>query len=71
MCADLFQVHEVCAAQSQTIVDVVVLLQRHNVPVLMYRFACWVRACGSCAMAVGGWPRWTLCTQVENVVDSR
>jgi fumarate reductase iron-sulfur subunit len=52
---------------SQTVLDVVIHVQRHLEPTLAYRFACRVGMCGSCAMTVNGRPRWTCRTHVAKV----
>lgn len=53
---------------SQTILDVVTWIQRHQDPTLSYRFACRVGMCGTCAMMVNGRPRWTCRTHVGKVL---
>lgn len=52
---------------SQTVLDVVTHIQRHQDPTLSYRFACRVGMCGSCAMQVNGIARWTCRTHVSKV----
>lgn len=54
---------------SQTILDVVTWIQRHEDASLSYRFACRVGMCGSCAMTVNGRPRWTCRTHVSRVAE--
>jgi fumarate reductase iron-sulfur subunit len=62
-----FEVFEVPARESQSVLDVVTWIQRHLDPTLAYRFACRVGMCGSCAMTVNGTPRWTCRTHVGKV----
>jgi fumarate reductase iron-sulfur subunit len=52
---------------SQTVLDVVMYIQRMLDPTLAYRYACRVGMCGSCAMTVNGVPRWTCRTHVNRV----
>ncbi len=63
-----FQRFEVPRFSSQTVLDVVTWIQRHQAPGLTYRFACRVGMCGSCAMMVNGVPRWTCRTHVKTVL---
>ena len=56
--------------ESQTVLDVVTWVQRHEEPALAYRFACRVGMCGSCAMQVNGKPRWTCRTHVSRVAEN-
>ena len=49
-----FQRFDVPRMESQTVLDVVIHIQRHLDPTLSYRFACRVGMCGSCAMTVNG-----------------
>ncbi|MEX3955681.1 succinate dehydrogenase/fumarate reductase iron-sulfur subunit [Trinickia sp. EG282A] len=63
-----FQRFEVPRKESQTVLDVVIHIQRHVDPTLSYRFACRVGMCGSCAMTVNGRARWTCRTHVSKVV---
>lgn len=64
-----FDLFEVPARKSQTVLDVVTYVQRNLDPTLSYRFACRVGMCGSCAMTVNGAPRWTCRTHVDKVTD--
>ncbi len=59
--------YQVPRQPSQTILDVVTLIQRELDAGLSYRFACRVGMCGSCAMTVNGIPRWTCRTHVQKV----
>lgn len=61
--------YQVPRQDSQTVLDVVTWIQRHQEPSLTYRFACRVGMCGSCAMMVNGKPRWTCRTHVRKVLD--
>ena len=63
-----FQDFEVPRHPSQTVLDVVIHIQRELDPTLAYRYACRVGMCGSCAMSVNGVPRWTCRTHVDKVV---
>jgi succinate dehydrogenase iron-sulfur subunit len=63
-----FTTYEVRREESQTVLDVVVYIQRHLEPSLSYRYACRVGMCGSCAMNVNGVARWTCRTHVSKVV---
>ena len=63
-----FTTYEVRREESQTVLDVVVYIQRHLEPSLSYRYACRVGMCGSCAMSVNGIARWTCRTHVSKVV---
>jgi len=54
---------------SQTVLDVVIHIQRALDSTLAYRYACRVGMCGSCAMTVNGVPRWTCRTHVDKVAD--
>src|ERR1700761_1349489 len=62
-----FQRFEVPRMESQTVLDVVIHIQRHLDATLAYRFACRVGMCGSCAMSVNGKARWTCRTHVSAV----
>jgi fumarate reductase iron-sulfur subunit len=64
-----FQDFTVPRLPSQTILDVVTQIQRHQDATLSYRFACRVGMCGSCAMTVNGVPRWTCRTHVDTVAQ--
>lgn len=64
------RVFEVPAHDNQTVLDVVTWIQQNADPTLSYRFACRVGMCGSCAMMVGGIPRWTCRTHVSKVVKN-
>ena len=63
-----FQIFDVPAQDSQTVLDVVAWIQQNDDPTLSYRFACRVGMCGSCAMMVNGQPRWTCRTHVKKVL---
>ncbi|MDA7968936.1 MAG: 2Fe-2S iron-sulfur cluster-binding protein [Gammaproteobacteria bacterium] len=54
--------------ENQTVLDVVTWIQRELAPDLAYRFSCRVGMCGTCAMMVGGAPRWTCRTHVKTVL---
>ncbi|HEX7053250.1 MAG TPA: succinate dehydrogenase/fumarate reductase iron-sulfur subunit [Burkholderiales bacterium] len=62
-----FQAFEVPRHASQTVLDVVIHIQRALDPTLAYRYACRVGMCGSCAMTVNGAPRWTCRSHVDKV----
>ena len=62
-----FQAFSVPRHPSQTVLDVVIHIQRALDPTLAYRYACRVGMCGSCAMTVNGAPRWTCRTHVDRV----
>ena len=62
-----YQAFEVPRHPSQTVLDVVIHIQRALDPTLAYRYACRVGMCGSCAMTVNGAPRWTCRTHVDKV----
>src|SRR5215470_12893375 len=62
-----FQRFDVPRMESQTVLDVVIHIQRHLDATLSYRFACRVGMCGSCAMTVNGRARWTCRTHVAEV----
>jgi fumarate reductase iron-sulfur subunit len=62
-----FQQFEVPRYPSQTVLDVVIHIQRTLDSTLAYRYACRVGMCGSCAMNVNGVPRWTCRTHVDKV----
>jgi fumarate reductase iron-sulfur subunit len=64
-----FQAFDVPRHPSQTVLDVVMYVQRALDPTLAYRYACRVGMCGSCAMTVNGVPRWTCRTHVDRVCD--
>ena len=64
-----FQEFEVPRLESQTVLDVVIHIQREIDPTLAYRYACRVGMCGSCAMTVNGKARWTCRTHVSVVAD--
>jgi (2R)-sulfolactate sulfo-lyase subunit beta len=49
-----FQRFDVPRMENQTVLDVVIHIQRHLDATLSYRFACRVGMCGSCAMTVNG-----------------
>jgi len=53
----------------QTVLDVVMHIQRHLDPTLSFRYACRVGICGSCAMSVNGVPRWTCRTRASEVIE--
>ncbi|WP_429474042.1 succinate dehydrogenase/fumarate reductase iron-sulfur subunit [Paraburkholderia sp. WSM4175] len=63
-----FQRFDVPRMESQTVLDVVIHIQRHLDATLSYRFACRVGMCGSCAMTVNGRARWTCRTHVTKVM---
>ena len=65
-----FQTFDVPRHPSQTVLDVVIYVQRVLDPTLAYRYACRVGMCGSCAMTVNGVPRWTCRTHVDKVVKN-
>jgi fumarate reductase iron-sulfur subunit len=62
-----FQEFAVPRHPAQTVLDVVMHVQRHVDPTLAYRYACRVGMCGSCAMTVNGRARWTCRTHVDTV----
>lgn len=66
---DLISRYEVPRHDSQTVLDVVTYIQRHQQPDLSYRYACRVGMCGSCAMTVNGRARWTCRTHVGKVAQ--
>ncbi len=66
-----FERYRVPQRDSQTVLDVVVWVQRHLEPTLAYRYACRVGVCGSCAMTVNGRPRWTCRTRVSKIAGDR
>ncbi len=63
-----FQAFNITRREHQTVLDVVIEIQREHDATLSYRFACRVGMCGSCAMVVNGRPRWTCRTRVREVV---
>lgn len=63
-----YETFDVPRHDSQTVLDLVSWIQAYADPTLTYRFACRVGMCGSCAMMVGGVPRWTCRTHVSKVV---
>jgi fumarate reductase iron-sulfur subunit len=62
-----YEQFEVPRHPSQTVLDVVIYIQRVLDPSLAYRYACRVGMCGSCAMMVNDVPRWTCRTHVDKV----
>ena len=62
-----FQSYPVTVRPGQTVLDLVVYVQRHLDSTLSYRYACRVGMCGSCAMTVNGVPRWTCRTRIGTV----
>ncbi len=62
-----YQSYAVTARPGQTVLDLVVHVQRHLDSTLAYRYACRVGMCGSCAMTVNGVPRWTCRTRIGTV----
>jgi fumarate reductase iron-sulfur subunit len=62
-----YEQFEVPRHSSQTVLDVVIYIQRVLDPSLAYRYACRVGMCGSCAMMVNDVPRWTCRTHVDKV----
>ena len=64
-----FQRFAVPRRDNQTVLDVVVEIQRTQDASLAYRYACRVGMCGSCAMVVNGAPRWTCRTRVVDAAD--
>lgn len=64
-----YETFQVPRRASQTVLDVVTHIQRHQDPTLSYRFACRVGMCGSCAMQVNGVARWTCRTHVSKVCN--
>ncbi len=62
-----FVTYRVPRHTSQTVLDVVIYIQRELQPDLGYRYACRVGMCGSCAMTVNGKARWTCRTHVSKV----
>jgi fumarate reductase iron-sulfur subunit len=67
--AGAFQAFDVPRHPSQTVLDVVMYIQRVLEPTLAYRYACRVGMCGSCAMMVNGVPRWTCRTHIDKVAS--
>jgi fumarate reductase iron-sulfur subunit len=65
-----FVAYTVPRLPAQTVLDVVVHIQRRIDPTLAYRYACRVGMCGSCAMTVNGKARWTCRTHVEAVAPA-
>ena len=65
-----FRRYDVPRRASQTVLDVVTHVQRHDDPSLAYRYACRVGMCGSCAMTVNGKARWTCRTHVDAVAGA-
>ncbi len=65
--AGRFAAYRVPRHANQTVLDVVIHIQRELDPTLSYRFACRVGVCGSCAMTVNGIARWTCRTHVNKV----
>lgn len=61
--------YAVPARTHQTVLDVIIYIQRHLDPTLSYRYACRVGICGSCAMMVNGVPRWTCRTRAAGVLE--
>jgi fumarate reductase iron-sulfur subunit len=66
---DSFQEYAVPRQASQTVLDIVIYIQRVLDPTLAYRYACRVGMCGSCAMMVNGVPRWTCRTHIDRVIE--
>ena len=64
-----FQHYPVPRRDNQTVLDVVVEIQRTQDASLAFRYACRVGMCGSCAMVVNGAPRWTCRTRAAPVAD--
>ena len=62
-----YQSYAVTARPGQTVLDLVVHVQRHLDSTLAYRYACRVGMCGSCAMTVNGVPRWACRTRIGTV----
>jgi fumarate reductase iron-sulfur subunit len=62
-----FETYRVPRRASQTVLDVVMHVQRVIDPTLSYRYACRVGMCGSCGMTVNGQARWTCRTHVAKV----
>lgn len=62
-----FVTYEVPRLDSQTVLDVVMYIQRHLDPGLSYRYACRVGMCGSCAMNINGKAGWTCRSHVSRV----
>ena len=62
-----YQSYAVTARPGQTVLDLVVHVQRHLDSTLAYRYACRVGMCGSCAMTVNGVPRWPCRTRIGTV----
>ncbi len=65
-----FREYEVPRHASQTVLDVVIHIQRALDATLAYRYACRVGMCGSCAMTVNGVPRWTCRTHVDKAAKN-
>jgi fumarate reductase iron-sulfur subunit len=59
--------YDVPRFENQTVLDVVMYIQRNLQPDLAFRYACRVGMCGSCAMNVNGKARWTCRTHVSKV----
>lgn len=62
-----FMTYRVPCHDEQTVLDVVMHIQRHIDPTLSYRHACRVGKCGSCAVTVNGVARWACRTQAIRV----
>jgi succinate dehydrogenase iron-sulfur subunit len=65
-----FREFDVPRHPNQTVLDVVIYIQRSLDPTLAYRYACRVGMCGSCAMTVNGVPRWTCRTHIDKVAHN-
>nr|MDP2191831.1 2Fe-2S iron-sulfur cluster-binding protein [Rhodoferax sp.] len=65
-----FTTYNVPRNESQTVLDVVIFIQRNIEPSLSYRYACRVGMCGSCAMTVNGQARWTCRTHISKVAHN-
>ncbi len=62
-----FVAYQVPCRDEQTVLDLVMHIQRRIDPTLSYRHACRVGKCGSCAMTVNGVARWACRTQAIRV----
>lgn len=64
-----FVAYQVPCRDEQTVLDLVMHIQRRIDPTLSYRHACRIGKCGSCAVAINGVARWACRTQAIRVTD--
>ena len=59
--------YEVPRLDKMTVLDALIYIQRHHDRSLVFRYACRLGMCGTCAVMVNGIPRWACRTSLERL----